>query len=166
MTQITMASGETFKTATVEGRLIEIFTYLQIGESDLSKNPNLKDYVQASFNANTLVFTANFSIPTAQSIDASGNILISAVNYLTNTTFNPGSGGTFKAASPAQYLIEVVTFLQNLELDTAKNPQDKNFVNSTYSADDGTYSGSVTLPLSMSFDDSGRVTFTAQEYLG
>jgi hypothetical protein len=165
MTQITASSSETLKTTTAEGRLIEIFTYLQNSEIDKSKNPSLSDNVQSTFNANTLVFTGNFSLPTSQTIDSSGNITLSAVNYLTSSGFDPGSDGTFKSNNPAQYLIEVLTYLQNAESDATKNPQSKNFITGTFNLDEGTYSGNVTMPLAMTMTNTGGILFTAEEYL-
>lgn len=165
MTAITTATGETLKSPTAEARLLEIFTYLQKAEADTVKNPNLRDYVQGNFNANTLTFTGNFNLPITQIIDINGNITISATNYLNDTTFKPGNGGTFKAANPSQYLIEVVTYLQNLELNTVKNPQGKNLVTGSLSTDENIYSGSVSLPLSMNFGSDGSISFSAQEYL-
>jgi hypothetical protein len=165
MAAITTATEETLKSTTAEARLLEIFTYLQQAESDKVKNPNLIDYVQGSFNANTLTFTGSFNLPIGQVIDASGNIVISATTYLNDSTFNPGTDGTFKATNPSQYLIEIVTFLQNRELDTTKNPQGKNLVTGSLSTDENIYSGSVSLPLTMAINIDGSVSFTAQEYL-
>lgn len=165
MTTITPSSNCTITTLTAESQLLEIFGFLQQCEADTTKNTGNKDYIQGTFNFNTLTFSGNFNIPVTIATNASGLVTVVAKEYLTNSGFTNGSDGDFKSTNPAQYLIEVVTFLQNRELDATKNPSSRNYITATLDTDNLNFSGSVTLPLTMTLGTDGKISFTANEYL-
>jgi hypothetical protein len=166
MSTIIAGSNGTLKTTTAEGQLFEIFTFLQLAENDTAKNTSGRDFVQGLINVNTLIFSGNFSIPVVQTVNEAGSINVVASEYLINTLFAAGDGGTFKSNNPAQYLLEVVSFLQNKERDATKNLQSRDYVTGSLEIDTLLFTGSVTLPLSMALNDSGNPIFTAVEYLG
>lgn len=162
---ITPGSGNTFTAATAEGHLLEICTYLQVQEKNLSSNPTGKDFFQVSFNLNDMVTGISFAIPAEQSIGTSGQVLTSASDYLQGITFTPGASGTFKSTTLSQYFLEVVTYLQIKENTTVNNPQLANNISSSFDADDKLFSGSISLPISIGFDATGHPVITATEYL-
>lgn len=165
MVAITVGSGNSFRSSTAEGHLLEICTYLQNQERNVTSNNTGKDFFQVTYNLNDMVTGISFSIPADQSIGSTGQVLTTASDYLQNITFSPGTGGTFKSLTISQYFLEVVTYLQIKENTTANNPQLANNISSSYDADDKLFSGSISLPISVSFDDNGHPIIMAVEYL-
>jgi hypothetical protein len=165
MAIIVAGGGSSFKSLTAEGLLLEVITYLQNQELNISTNSLNKDFVKLSYSLDSMNATGSFSIPAIQSIDSSGQIIVSGSNYLENIIFTPGDGGTFKSSTLSQYFLEIVTYLQIKESNPSTNPQSTNNIFSSYDADDKIFSGSITLPLTISFDDSGHPVITAKEYL-
>ncbi|NEU76946.1 hypothetical protein PI95_031735 [Hassallia byssoidea VB512170] len=166
MTTIILGTGcNPFKTTTAEAHLLEIITYLQDKELDITSNPSNKDFVQVTYNLNSMIAIGNFAIPANQSISGSGNIITTAINYLEGIDFNPGDGGTFKSLTWSEYFLEVITYLQIKEADPTKNPNSDNNVLSNYDADDKRYTGSITLPIVVTFNDLGLPVIRAKEYL-
>jgi hypothetical protein len=164
MTEITPGTDGTLKTDTAEGQLLELFTYLQLAEANAVKNPNGRNFISGTYNIDTLVFSGSFSLPVLFTTLA-GQISIGATEYLTNPGFDAGSGGTFTSDNPAQYLLEIITFLQNREADTEVNPQQINNVSGTLDTDSRLFSGTVSIPLTMTLSNSGDAVFSAKEYL-
>ncbi|QSJ17688.1 hypothetical protein JYQ62_02075 [Nostoc sp. UHCC 0702] len=163
MVQVTPGTGGTLVKETAEGQLLEVITYLQKAEANITFNPSKSDYVQGSCNLNNLIFSGSYNIPVIQSLSTTGQIIIVAKEYLTGITFAAGSGGTFKSNNPAQYLLEIVTFLQAKEA-TSTSVDTTDSVAGTFDIDTMTFSGSITLPLEMSIE-SGNTVFSAKEYV-
>ncbi|WP_375471009.1 hypothetical protein, partial [uncultured Nostoc sp.] len=99
------------------------------------------------------------------SIDSTGQVITSASDYLQGITFSPGTDGTFKSQTLSQYFLEVVTFLQIKENNPTSNLQLVNNISSSYAADDKLFSGSATLPISITLDANGHPVVSAIEYL-
>lgn len=165
MALITVGTGCTVKSNTVEGLLQELCTYLQIGEFSAVNNPNTINNIIGSHLQDSKVFSVNFSIPVKQNLNAQGQIVYSALDYLSDLSFTPGEGGTFKSQTCAGYFMEVIIFAQNLEQNTAKNPGKYNYVTGSFNSDSTIFSGSINLPVSVSIDLNGGVTYLADEYL-
>ncbi len=165
MATITVDSSNIFKSLTAESHLLEICTYLQNKERNVTSNPTGRDYIQISYNLNEMVTAISFAIPAEQSIDSSGQVLTTASEYLQGITFTPGTEGTFKSTTLNQYFLEVVTYLQIKENNLTTNPQTVNNISSSYDADDKLFSGNVTLPITVDFDTSGHPIILATEYL-
>lgn len=165
MTAIIVGSGSTFKSVTAEALALEVITFLQNEELKPSSNSTGKDFVQLSYNLNTMSASAQFSIPASQSIDGAGQLITSASDYLQNILFTPGAESTFKSITLCQYFLEVVAYLQILENDPTKNPQSENNVSYSYDADNKVFTGSLTIPLTITFSDTGSPIISAKEYL-
>lgn len=165
MAVITPGANSSIAARTVEGQMIEIINYLKIQELNTTINTTNAQNVQSSFNANGLVFNGTFSLPISQVLDSNGFITLQALNYIPAATFSAGSNGTFTSNNPAQYLLEILIYMQNFEKDTTHNPQQKNCVSSSFDTDTAIYSGTVNLPIATSIDANGNIVFTATEYL-
>lgn len=166
MATIQTGSGETFKTTIAEGRLIEAACFLKVQELEPTKNPIERNSVLGEFSISSMEFSGTYNLICSQVLTPSGGISIVATPYLTGVSFSPGSGSpTFKSTTPEAYLLEVITYLQSLEATAAKNPNGLNQISGTYNADTGVYSGNFVIPLSIAFDASGSIDFTAREYL-
>ena len=165
MTTITPGTGGTLKSPTAEGQMIEIISYLKKQELNTTVNTTNANNVTGSFTEATQIFTGSFSIPIGTVADSSGVITLQATNYLPTASFSAGTGGTFTSNNPAQYLLEVATFLQNTENNATKNTQQHNYISFTFDGDTSVYSGTVSLPISMQISSTGGLCFTAVEYL-
>lgn len=163
MAIITPGTGGTLKKSTAEGQLLELLTLLQITEAQFT---NTLDAIQISYNLDLLIASSVFAIPASESIDGNGAIIRTASNYLTSLTFSPGTGGTFKSANAAQYLMELIGYLQSRENDPAKNPSNFNKITSNFDGDTNLFSGTVSLDVDVTLDNTtGNTIIYAKEYL-
>lgn len=165
MATITPGNGATIKSNTIEGVLHEVCTYLQVFEFDPTTNPNGLNNVVASHLQDSKTFTCNYTIPVQQELNSSGQVVYSAVEYLTDLTFNPGTGGTFKSTTCAGYLLEAIIYCQNLEKNPAKNPNNNNNISGTFNIDRATFSGTIDLPILVSINSDGKVLYATDQYL-
>lgn len=165
MATITPGTGATISSTTAEGQALAALLYLQQRESNTVANPNAEDRISASFDTDLLTFAGQYQLPATQAINGSGQLVIAAGNYLNGGTFTAGTGGTFKSGTIEAYCLECLMYLQFLELQSAKNPSNRNYVTGTFNADNQIYSGGFSLPVSYSLGAGGAVSFVAVEYL-
>lgn len=165
MTTITSGSNSTLKSTTAENALVELVTILKNGETNTTVNPNKRNYVTLDFNLNTGSVAISFSIPSVPIITGTGSIEITASEYLTNLGFHSGTGGTFKSSTAAQSLIEIASYLQNKESDPIANSEGNNYTNFNYDGDNAVFSGSATIPFTVSLDSNGKPIINVTEYL-
>ncbi|OLP19816.1 hypothetical protein BST81_03540 [Leptolyngbya sp. 'hensonii'] len=78
----TPGSDGTFKSTAIEAFVLEVLMYLQVLESTPAKNPNNRNYVTGTFNADTGIYTGSFSLPIAFALAEDGSVKIQAVEYL------------------------------------------------------------------------------------
>lgn len=166
MAAIQTGTGGTFKTSTAEGRLIESICYLQLQEAITAQNTSGRNGVSGEFSVEDLVFSGTYQLPTEQTISTDGTLLIVATSYLQNVAVDPGTGTpTFKSVTLERYVLEVLMFLQAVERDSARNPQNANNITGNYNSDTGLYSGTFSIPVALSLGSDGNPVFSAQEYL-
>lgn len=166
MATIQAGSGETFKSSTAEGRLIEAVCFLRLAELDIAKNPGEINGVIGEFSIADLSFTGQYNLPCSQSLTTVGALSIAASPYLQNTGFSQGTGSpTFKSSTIEAYLLEILSYLQVLESDSTKNPEQINNVSGTFNSDTNIYSGTFSIPVQLVLDGVGKATFQAVEYL-
>ncbi|MBF2025611.1 MAG: hypothetical protein IGS48_02430 [Oscillatoriales cyanobacterium C42_A2020_001] len=166
MAAIQPGTGGTFKTETAEGRAIETLCFLQLQEATAARNPESRNAVSGDFSIEELTFSGTFVLPAEQTISNEGNLTIIATPYLQGVTFSPGgSTPTFKSTVLERYALEVLMYLQLLERDAVKNPQNRNFITGNFNSDTGIYSGVFTLPVSLVVNSTGIPQFEAVEYL-
>ena len=164
MATITPGTGATIISATAEGQLHEIMNLLRIQEKDVTKNPSAFQNIAGDYSTVGDSYNGSFDVPVTYQDTGAGTRQIIGNEYLTGVTFSSGTGGTFKSSTPVSYFIEVIMYLQDLEANTTKNPNGRNFVTGTYSSDNKRFTGSVTLPVKQLITD-GHVCFEALEYL-
>jgi hypothetical protein len=80
------------------------------------------------------------------------------------TVVTPGTNGTLKKATAEGQLLELITFLQLAEANTAKNPNARNFVSGTFNIDSLVFSGSFNFPV-ITTVLAGQISVGASEYL-
>lgn len=77
----------------------------------------------------------------------------------------PGSGGTFKTLTAEGRTLEVLVFLQTLEKNPLKNPQNRTYINGTLNTRSGLYGGTFSLPVTESLFTDGSLRLQAKTYL-
>lgn len=166
MATVTPGTGGTIKSTTAEGQAHEILSFIGIKQRSLSTNPGEVTNVNGQHDQQALIFSGSYQFSVAQTISASGALTLEAVPYLVGSAFQVGTGGTFKGNSPEKYALEVLMYLQSLELNPATNPQNRNFITGTYNSDTSIYQGSFSIPVLMAIDAaSGVVNYGANPYL-
>ena len=111
--------------------------------------------------ARTAAITA--TLPVGSTINSSGQIVISANNYLGGSTFNPGTGGEIKASNFPSAFLETAQFLAASE--QAVTPTAPNNIAITVDLEGLTATVTATLPVVPSLDSAGKPVFTATDYL-
>lgn len=165
MATITAGAGATFTATKAEAQAIAALNFLNQRENTSEANPNGDDRINASFDVDLLTFAGTYSLPASQVLNSLGQLVIVSTPYLSSGAFTPGTGGTFKSVTIEAYVLEVLMYLQSLELQPTKNPQNRNYITGTYNSDSKLYAGTFNLPISISIPESGIVSFTAVEYL-
>lgn len=166
MVAIAAGSLGTFKAVTAEGRALEALVFLQNLERVTANNPNDFNGVVANFDTEELLFSGTYTLPATQQIAVGGVLQISASPYLQNNVVAPGGDApTFVSTTAEAYALEVLMYLQFLERQPTRNPQNKNCVTGSFNSDTGIYQGSFNFPISVALDTSGKVEISATEYL-
>lgn len=165
MTLITVGTGATLNAPSAEGQCLEALVFLQIQEASSLRNPTVQNNVDGAIDTNDMVFSGAFNLPATQTLGSSGSLVIQADGYLASVIFSPGSGGTFKSVTPEAFALETLMYLQVLEQITAKNPQGRNFITGSYNSDTKVYSGTFSLPITLSLGATGEVIAIANPYL-
>lgn len=153
MTTTTPGTLGTLQSISAEAALVEILTFIRNNERLSAKNPTSRRYVNVDYNHNTGFVVCSWTIPAKTSITTSGTIETGADDYLTDVSFSPGAGGTFKSTGYAQTVLEVAEFLQLAEQDSSKNPNLLNYIQSNYDSDTKTYSGNAQIPFNVEIEN-------------
>ncbi len=168
MATISPGSGGTFTSTTAEQRCLEALAFLHRAERDATLNSTTIRAIAGSFSLDTQTFSGTYSIPCQQTISATGGLAIAAVPYLSGVIFNPGTGEkTLNSTAIEAYALEALQYLQWLESQSSRNPQDRNYVSGSFNAENGLYSGTFSLPITFTFDAAagGGINFDAAPYL-
>jgi hypothetical protein len=162
MTSVTVGSGATIGSDTVEGQFLQLIEYFQSLEAN---NGNTTNFFAGTYDSDTLVFTGNFQIP----------IKFSGTTGLTFTgdpdtgsfpsgTFTPGTGGFFTATLAINYFIQVICHLMSLQNDLTKNPQKNQNVTATLNLNRNLLTGNFTVPYLKTATPTG-ISIVAASYL-
>lgn len=165
MASITAGTGATLKSDTAEGQCLESLVFLQLQENSTQRNPAALSNVVGAIDTDLLVFSGTFTIPASQTLGSSGSLVIAADPYLSGVIFTPGTGGTFKSVTAEAYVLETLMYLQALEQNLLKNPQNRNFITGSYNSDTKVYTGTFSLPILLSLGTDGEVICVANPYL-
>jgi len=77
----------------------------------------------------------------------------------------PGSNASFKSSTAEGLLLEVITYMQNKELNIASNSTNQDFVQISYNLNNMTAVGSFSIPTTQSINELGQIVATGKEYL-
>lgn len=166
MATITPGTGGTILSTTAEGQAHEILSWISWKQANTAVNPSGAVNVTGSHDQQDLIFTGTYSFSVTQAINSTGTLTLEANTYLVGSGFQVGTNGTFKGSSPEKYALEVLMFIQALEADATKNPNNRNFVTGTYNSDTRIYQGSFSIPVILGVDaNTGVVSYGANPYL-
>lgn len=166
MVAISAGTQGLFKSVTAEGRAIEALVYLQNLERNTTNNPDGFNALTGSFDTEEGVFSGTYSLPAVQQIAVGGVLQIQASTYLQSSTVAPGGDSpTFVSTRAEAYVLEVLMYLQFLERQPSRNPQNRNYVTGTFNSDTGIYQGTFNLPITITLDAEGKPLITATEYI-
>lgn len=164
MTAINPGTNGTFSSVDAEQFLIDSVVFLSTIQKDSTKNPNNELLASANIDVNARTFTGVYTIKSVQTINASGQLVISPKTVFTNSGFVQGTGSTFNSATIEGALLEVIQYLQNTESDSSKNPTSINNISGTYNSDTGVFSGSFIIPITLT-QQAGITTIESDPYL-
>ena len=130
------------------------------------------DRITITANLSTRTANIDLLVNVAASVGANGIVQYSsAAHYLTGSTFTSGTGGHSTALNLAQAAIEAVMALKLIELDKARNPQNKNAVTrcthtvAASGATNATFSALLELPIEIINLPGGGSVLEGKNYL-
>lgn len=165
MANIDPGTGGTFKAVTVEGLIHEICAFLQIAESDPSKNPNAIDNIIGTHSQNQNRYSCNYSLPVIQTTNGTGNVEYSSAEYLVNLAFTLGTDGTFKSISVPGLLMEAIIYAQNIEAIPEKRLEGRDNITGRIDTDKKVFSGTIDIPTTSTIDANGSIVYTVVPFL-
>lgn len=80
-------------------------------------------------------------------------------------SISPGSLGTFKSTTAEGRLIEIVTYLDNLERNATNNPEAKDAISWRIDSADQAFSGTFSLPAQQAIGVGGVLQISALPYI-
>lgn len=169
MTKVNVGTGSTLISNSAEGQLLELITLLKIKELNTVIDPNriysadITNIFNIEINLLGFICKVSLSITATQSA-ATGSIIVSANGAYDGNYFNAGVGGTFKSNNPLQYLLEIISFMEERESSIATNAYLENRVISGYSLDRKTFSATINLPIELQLV-GGKMNINVKEYL-
>jgi hypothetical protein len=152
-------TGGTLKSVTLEQAIIELSERSQSLDEALTTPTGNLGIV---YNANGNTCTLGHIIPISSSV-VGGKPTFTATNFLTGSTFTPGTGGDLVSVNYPAALLELAHLMQAAE---EAEPTADNNVQVTYDLDALTATVSAVLPVSYSIDaTNGKTVITATPYL-
>lgn len=177
MASRTPGSGGTNQATTLEAGLIADIRRAQALERDSSRNPSGVNRISSSADDDSASFEARINFPIDVISNNNGNLEITAIDYFSvpadqQPHYISGNGGTIKSSTIQGAIIEQTLLLKNLENDSAKNPNNGNYItwsiSSTITGGMGncTFSASYNkMPLEITMAATGGQTTTGKAYL-
>lgn len=166
MTTITPGTGGTIKSTTLENAFHEALTLCIGYERDTAKNPSNLRNITLSINLADNKATGTFSFGLTKEISATGSITHTTAEYLTNTAFASGTGGTIVSNTIASAILEIAERIQTLEANSLKNPTAiQQITGITYDSEQLSVSGTFDYAVVSIVDATGKTVISAKPYL-
>ena len=173
---ITPGVNGTLKSTSIENMLYEALCIAVNWENDKGKNPNEEKKITLNESKSDKRVTANFDFKVKREKTNTGSTSFPVDCQLVSTNYLVGSGttGVGGATIPPSIvstniygaIVELCEEVQRRDADQLKNPQGLNTVTSlSYDSETLTVSGSVTLVIDFSTDNTGNVITRARAYL-
>jgi hypothetical protein len=155
--------GGTIKSTNKPSAFLEIAHLINEAERTASTVDVTLDNVTITYDTGARTAAINATLPVGSTINSSGQIVISASNYLGGATFNPGTGGEIKASSFPAAFLEMAQFLASSE--QVVTPTAPNNITIAIDLEALTATVAATLPVVPTVDSAGKPVFTATDYL-
>ncbi|KST64077.1 hypothetical protein [Mastigocoleus testarum] len=155
-----LSSGGTLKENTVEGQIMECLTRLFL----LEQEENISN-TSIGFNANSRIFSATCNLPVEEVISGTGEIFVTAQDYLPDYLGFSSGNGDIQAPSIMQHLHQLIIYAQRMEKDVESNPNNENRITSTTNTDTSTFSANFNFQFELGLTDDGMPYEKAIEYL-
>lgn len=114
--------------ASKERYVYGILALLEQEENNLTRIAERTDRITITANLSTKTAGIDILLNVIASNTTGGNANYSASHYLAESTFTSGTGGNSSAPNLAQAAMEAVMSLKLIELDKARNPNNKNAI--------------------------------------
>lgn len=166
MAIITPGVAATILAPTAEGQAFQLLQWWQMQEENLTINPTQLEYFTGSKSTDTgnKFFEGAWKIPANFSIEAP--LTIVATPLYQGLVFTPGTTpGTFTAATPTAYTLQVLLWLVARQNDSAFNPDRFTNVVAKFDANNGIYEGTFKLPYVTTLLPNGGTQDVARPYL-
>ena len=150
MQLIPASGGEPTITATaVEAGFYQLLELIQQAESDTESNFSNEDRVNLRTDLNTLQYSGTVTFDCLPTIDESGTICLTPLDYLSIPSWSPGdNSGTLKSQTWSGQLLELTTLLITSQSTTTKNPAQVEWLEADHDLKTSTFSIVIrTLPL-------------------
>jgi hypothetical protein len=155
--------GGTLKSSTKPAAFLEIAHLINEAERAASTVDVTLDNVTINYDTGARTTTIDATLRVGSTINSSGQIVISASNYLGGSIFNPGTGGEIKASSFPAAFLEMAQSLAASE--QAVTPTAPNNITIAIDLEALTATVTATLPVVPTLDSAGKPVFTATDYL-
>jgi len=163
MAAILAGTSSSINATTIEGQLWQGVHWIELQERLSS------DEGRFSFSKDdTFVLTGDFTLPMTLTRDNSTGLFTTAAGIYLPTgsnTFIPGTEGTIKGNTFAQYFIDVCQYIVIWQNNKDKNPQNLRNVTLTSNFNQLEFTGTINLPYQAVLGPGGAVTETATEWL-
>ncbi len=166
MGSVTPGTSGTLKSNTIENMLYEALTIASNWENDLNKNPTAeyKISIQSDYSAKRM--TANFTFKLDRQKSTLGSPSFGILCQLVSTNYSAGTGGFLITTNIYAAIVEICEEIQNRDANVNKNPQSLNTITAlNYDSETLTVTGSVTLIVDNTTDNTGSVVSRARTYL-
>lgn len=148
--------------------------FLLAQQMNATRNPTNIRNLERTINSSGAM-SGSLSVPVTIASGTGGIISIAAATYLTGVTWVAPSAGDAAPTNEVIALIDAARRIKLLELDTAKNPTNANYITELgfsmgSTSVGGTTSGSCTIrwsgfPLDMTVAANGDTTYSGKVYL-
>ena len=166
MSAFNPGTGGSLKTTSLPGALIELAALIGLVESSPLANVEVNNVTFAAL-FDSKMLSLNATLPITVSSNASGDIVVQGVDYLTASgvsgSFNNG-GGDLESTNKVAAFLELAYLLHDAEkASTAEEPPD----NIQISLDFETLTANIqaTLPITYLIDQNGLLSIRAEVYV-
>lgn len=155
--------GGTLKSTTKPAGFLEIAHLINEAERTASTVDLTLDNVTITYDTGARTATVDATLPIGSTVNSSGQIVISAANYLGASAFNPGTAGEIKGSTFPAAFLEAAQLLASSEQSVTPTPP--NNISISFDLEALTATVTATLPVLPSLDSAGKPVFTATDYL-
>ncbi len=156
------SGGGTLKSANKPQALLEMAHALASTERAASTTDIPLNNITISMDLEAQTAAVTCTLPIAAALNNSGQVVVTASDYLSGYAFNPGSGDLRAINYPAAFL-EVAQTVAVAEKAVVTNPP--NNITIAFDLEAGTAAISATLPVISAIDANGKISVAATDYL-